>query len=65
MSENQLHAVKTGLRKKPKGNRKYSWETICEIRRYRKNGYMLKDISNIFDIPISTVTHICLGSRRV
>lgn len=64
-SENQLHSVKLGLRGKPVGNLKYEENTIEYIRYLRKKGFLLREISSLVSIPISTITHICLGSRRV
>lgn len=63
-SENHLHAFRTGLRGKPKGNRKYSDEKIWEIREMRKQNMLTTEISKKTGIPISTIIHICLGTRR-
>lgn len=62
-SENQLHAFQNG-RKSPVGNVKYTDEFIRDIRRYRAEGYKIREISKQLNVPISTVTHICLGTRR-
>jgi len=63
-SQNHLHAVKLGLRGRPVGNPKYSEEKIEELRRLRKSGLFIREISKKLDIPMSTVTHILLGNIR-
>ena len=64
-SENITHAFKTKLMSKPVGNVKYPKVIIDSIRKLRDSGLQLKVISNYFNIPQSTVTHICLGTRRI
>lgn len=64
VSENHIHAFKTGLRSRPKGNRKYSFSKILKVRKLRQSGYMQKQISEKLNIPLSTVTHLLLNTRR-
>jgi len=63
-SENHLHAFRIGLREKPKGNRKYPDSIIKRIKRLRSKGLLYREISSELSIPISTVTHVILGTRR-
>ncbi len=64
VSENHIHAFRTGLRTRPKGNRKYTYKKIEKIRELRLMGYLQKDISKRVKVPLSTVTHILLNTRR-
>lgn len=67
-SQNQQHKVKMqkelGIYKKPKGNRKYKDSLIIKVRELRQGGMIFKEINKITKIPISTLIHICLGTRR-
>ena len=62
-SENTKHAFANGLMPKPKGNLKFSPETILKVFELRKKDMMHKEIAKELGMGISTVTHILLGSK--
>lgn len=54
--ENAIHALNTGLRKKNK--KLYSGEIVSKIRQMRKNGFLLKDIQNKYNLSNGMVWRI-------
>lgn len=54
--ENTIHALKIGLRKK--NEKKYSPDFVKEVRKMRKDGFLIKEIQNRFNLSNGMIYRI-------